>query len=573
MNDADFYVYFRRSYAHYYLGEYKKAMADLEKAFDLEPRDHRYFQMKGQYYDKMKQIGLAEYYLDMAIRFQPERVYYYSCRAAFRLEVGQYREALDDFNVLIGVNPYDYKSYYGRGLAQYNMKMKTEACLDWLYGREHNKNCNQFFFYKCTDLDLRGKNVKPVNYSFTIKPSFEWMKDTSLENYLEQNLQYPLGSFLNNSYGTVLVKFDVTSRKKIENIEIIHSPENGLTRAITRALKESEPYWVAPATQNGVPVDFTWYLPVNFRITYSEKDISDLVDSLNHYLENKDYGKVHKNSELILKINPFMKEVSNVKVLAEKNLGYQSSESYFHWLQSFDGMISEIHDEVWINADYVKIAFNEIWQVTSPERASFIRVSDWNSSFEFSEGSFIDYTTDGKIYATGAYDYKNRYGDFRFYYPNGNLSCEFTFYRNHVRDTSNFYYEDGSLHQMILFEDYNFRILAYHDSNGRNLIPAGTGKWEFSKPDYKNEKILKVSGDLRNYEREGTWQFSIDDEVILEENYVHGILTSGYYYEEGKKVKIQSTMIQSWILIPFSLGRAEQMEKDPDANIKLPFYL
>lgn len=573
INDANFHVYFRRSYANYYLGEYRKALADIEKAFDLEPIDHRYFYLKGQYYDKLKQYDLAEYYLDMAIRFQPERFYYYNDRAAFRLEMGKYREALEDFNVLIGANPYDYNSYYGRGLAKFNLKMKTEACLDWLYARDKNENCNQFFFYKCTDLDLRGKSVKEVDHATTINPKFEWKSDTSLIYYLSRNVKYPLESFRKNKYGMVLIKFVVTTQKKIGEIEILHSPGKDFDHAIITALKESESFWLSTGLRDGKPVDFTWYLPVSFRLSYSEYKISELIDSMNFYLLEKDYSKLYETSKRILLINPLIKEAQDANRLSVRYIDSKAHSCSNNWLHSYNSRQSEIYDEIWITSEYVKIPFNETWQVTSSDKASFIRISEWNSSVKFSQGPFTDYTTEGIVYATGEYDYKYKQGDFLFYYPNGNLRCQLTFDRNQATDTSYFYYTDGTLHHSILLDNNNFKVLAFFDSTGKNLITDGTGQWEFSKPDYKNEKMLKITGGLKNYEREGVWKFFIGDVVFIEENYNEGRLTAGYYYENGKKIKIGSSMIQSWIVIPFSLGRSEQMEKDPDAAIKFSFYL
>ena len=98
---AEHVTYFRRGYCYYYLGEYKKALRDIEQAYNLAPLDHQYFYLKAQSYDKLKNTELAEHYLDLAIKFEPNKLYYYKYRSAFELEKGNYKKAKYDFNILI----------------------------------------------------------------------------------------------------------------------------------------------------------------------------------------------------------------------------------------------------------------------------------------------------------------------------------------------------------------------------------------------------------------------------------------------------------------------------------------
>ncbi|MBN1597018.1 MAG: TonB family protein [Bacteroidales bacterium] len=559
-------AYFQRSYAYYYLGKYKTALVDIEKAFENERKDHRYFYLKGLYYDKQGNYDLAGYYINMALMFQPDKLYYYSYRAALYLELGKYREAIHDFDILIANNPHDYKSYYGRGLAYNNIRMKTEACLDWLYARDYNENCKRYFFYKCTDLDLRGKSVKPVKYFITEKPQFRWQNDTSLSYFFSENLKYPLKAYINHEEGTVLMKFIVTANKQIKEISILQSPSEILSNASIEAIKASEPYWETPAMNNDNSIDFTYYLPITFKLSYEGYHISEMTDSLRYFYDIKRYDEVYELSNRILLVNHFMAEVLVKHEMAASQFNLPVIYSNFDFLKSFDYIKNEIHDELWINTNFIKIYFNEIWQVTTLENASYVRISNWNSFVEFSEGSYTDFTIDGNIYSEGSYNYKYREGKFSFYYPDGKIKSRFSFKNNLLVDTSRFFYPNGQLKYTFLFDEEQFKILNYFDSTGIDLIPDGNGSWEFSARDYQNKNSIKIKGELKEYKREGTWQFMIGDMISVEENYELGKFVKGYYYEDGYKTKIKSSVLTSWFLIPFSLERSEQMEIDPQID-------
>ena len=570
MNPEDNTAYFRRCYSFYYLGNYQNALQDLENTFDLEMIDNRYFFMKGQFYDKLKQSSLAAYYLDLAIASEPERLYYYTYRSAFNMEMGNYGKALRDYDVIIAADPYNYSAYFGRGLAKFNLKMKTDACLDWLYGCDKNESCQRYFFYKYTDLDLRGLNVKPVQKVELIKPEFLFENDTSLSYYLTNNLVYPDKAILSKKQGTVLIKFTITTESNLDDIRILFSPSPDFESEMIQVIRESGSFWITPAMKNGKPVDYTYILPVTFRLKDTLILKSDLLDTLNSMLNKEKYSEASIVAGQALSFNPFMIEVFHSYKLALEKSDRKCEFCSFSWFDDLVLQDGEIMDEVCFMAEKIVLYYNDIWEITDPETSSYIRIGKWEERNNFITGPFTDYRSDGSICTEGGYHEKKKYGSFRFFFPDGNVSCEFNYYNDQLKDTCRFYHPDGTLKHSIRIDGERFHVLEYRDSSGIDLLHDGTGEWKFSVMDYRNTDTLTIQGIMSNHQKDGVWYYLRNNSVLVEEKYTKGTINSSFYFDNNAKSRSYVSLLNSWMLVPFSLVRSEKLMIDPDA--KLEYY-
>ncbi|TLX74985.1 tetratricopeptide repeat protein [Labilibacter sediminis] len=572
-------TYFRRSYCYYYLGQYNKSLTDIERAFELAPKDHRYFYLKAQSYDKLKNTDMANYYLDMAILFEPGKLYYYKYRSAFLLETGDYKKAEYDFNVLIGENPMDYNSYYGRGLARYNQKRKTEACLDWQYAKEKNKSSNRFFFYKCTDLNLNGKTTAPTSKTLPIPPVFKSEYHSNFNEYLTKKIKYSIDAYNQELECYCMAKFIVSANKTIEDIQIISSTNLNFNNSIAEAIKSSQKYWIESATIYNTPVAYTFYVPVRFKLKLKTASIHQLQDSLKLYQKEGNLQNTYSVANKILNQNPFLPKVAAIHTKATKELGKNERSYLINDLKYLKNNKSEILDEIWISPHFHKTYYNALWQISSKNSSEYTRISNWrvfvnnrsndNTSAPFTiidyrKGPFWDYNKSGNLYCSGRYKQDKKYGKFNFYFANGNLQSRMYFKEDQIVDSVLYFHKSGLPNQTITINNGNFNIVKYYDENGNDLLTNGNGFWEFSKPDFSNANNLDIKGYYKDYKRDGEWILYFGGDIFVEEKYKNGKFVNGKYYKDGKSkstaIKADKSYIGSWIFMPVSLTRAEKPE-------------
>ncbi len=84
----------------------------------------------------------------------------------------------------------------------------------------------------------------------------------TFQKWLADNIDYPGKLFKNGVHGTVVVSFVVNVKGKVEQVEALSSPDEGLTRVVVKAVKRS-PRW-EPGRQAGVPVAVRQTVPVRF---------------------------------------------------------------------------------------------------------------------------------------------------------------------------------------------------------------------------------------------------------------------------------------------------------------------
>ena len=158
-------TYFRRGYACYDLGLYDLAIANYDKAIQLEPNDAHAYNNRGlaktylgqhfsviSDYDKAIQLkpndamayynrGLAKYYLgqyfsaisdfDKAIQLKPDLARTYYNRGVAKARLGQHFAAISDYDKVIQLKPDLASAYIGRGLAKAGLGQHFAAISDY----------------------------------------------------------------------------------------------------------------------------------------------------------------------------------------------------------------------------------------------------------------------------------------------------------------------------------------------------------------------------------------------------------------------------------------------------------
>ncbi|MBE8950472.1 MAG: tetratricopeptide repeat protein [Quinella sp. 3Q1] len=134
-NDAMNYAY--RGYAHYTFGKYPQALADYDRALKIDSACLWVYMVRSMYYNHIKKdTKLAMADLNKAIELNPDKAGGYSMRSLLYKNAKQYQLALADINKTIELEPNEGHHYYSRGglyleLGDYNRALEDfNKCLE-----------------------------------------------------------------------------------------------------------------------------------------------------------------------------------------------------------------------------------------------------------------------------------------------------------------------------------------------------------------------------------------------------------------------------------------------------------
>ncbi len=572
INDDPYFfnAYFKKSYSYYHLKDYSTALKEINKAYNISNIDHKYFYMKGQYFDKLKQYEIALYYLDLAINFSDDNLYYYNYRGGLHLELGNYKHAINDYDILLSENPKLYNVYFNRGIAKYNIKMIKEACSDWLTAYNENESCKRYFFYKCTKINLDGFNQESKSGLKTQRPIFNLISDQNFSSFIANKLNYPQVSLLNEEQGMVLVKFTLTKQLKIENLEILHSISDSIDIEVMNVIKSSQGYWVQPAKRKNIPIDIDIIVPVSFKIEEGEINNDYLMDTLQQYFKSGNYEEIIHLTTKMLRSNPFLFEVHNIRKTAFEKLNLddvQYNSNWFEYLKSFNGIYLK---EVQSYNKAVKLYFNDKWELTDKKNAKYYRLTQWDNNNNFYDGRFCDYKMDGLKYEEGTYYSRNRSGKFISYYSNGNIKQEINFFSDYRNPKWKSFFENGTIKNIVEVNGFDFKLLEQYDLLGRSLYINGDGEFVFSFLNYLATDTILVTGNYKKYKKEDFWKLYINGELVAFDEYRKDVFKQGLYIEGNNKTNVFKPSIGSWIFVPTNIVRTEEIIED--SMIDLSYY-
>lgn len=87
----------------------------------------------------------------------------------------------------------------------------------------------------------------------------------AMSTFLGQNLVYPEVARQAGITGKVYVQFVINKKGKMENIKVIRSPHESLSKESVRVIKKM-PRW-KPGVQDGKKVKVRYTLPINFTLS------------------------------------------------------------------------------------------------------------------------------------------------------------------------------------------------------------------------------------------------------------------------------------------------------------------
>lgn len=144
---------YNRAVTLFNLKKYNKALADYRILSAAVPEESEYVFQIGNAYEQLDSSQLAIDFYTKAIQLENDKFLYFFKRGTVLLHKGRFKEAENDFNESLLLNPRHDNSLHNRGIARYKTGQSRKACEDWClanelgnpYSASHIKaNCSMF---------------------------------------------------------------------------------------------------------------------------------------------------------------------------------------------------------------------------------------------------------------------------------------------------------------------------------------------------------------------------------------------------------------------------------------------
>lgn len=221
------------------------------------------------------------------------------------------------------------------------------------------------------------------------------------------------------------------------------------------------------------------------------------------------------------------------------------------------------------------INYNAAWQVTKPEGAVVRRLaylpSTLNKITDLRAPKFryavTDYYADNAVLARGHYDEQGKkWGQWIFYYPNGQVDCQGSFTANKPSGNWKFWTLEGKPLMEAHFGEDNMRLISRWNEAGDQTVKNGNGIYTSTFPVEGKDGLSKLEGALVDGYQVGKWQIiNPQGQVEMEQTYdSKGEFLAGAIYKNGK-LKSKYTSGNKIIIttVPDYMKMMEQLNPDP----------
>ena len=124
-------AYNQRGNAKHEMGDDAAAIADYDKALEIDPQSAEVYSNRGGVKDSMGDHAAALADFDRALEIDPQLAGAYSNRGIAKNHMGSYAAALADFDRALEIDPQDMKAYYNRGVAKDKISDYAAAIADF----------------------------------------------------------------------------------------------------------------------------------------------------------------------------------------------------------------------------------------------------------------------------------------------------------------------------------------------------------------------------------------------------------------------------------------------------------
>ena len=121
-------------------GQYQAAIADCDRALQLDPDSADAYHNRGYAKASLDQHAAAIADYDQALRLNPDDAMAYNNRGVAKANLEQYAAAIVDYDQALQRNPNDASAYHNRGVAKANLKQYAAAIADYDQALQRNPN-------------------------------------------------------------------------------------------------------------------------------------------------------------------------------------------------------------------------------------------------------------------------------------------------------------------------------------------------------------------------------------------------------------------------------------------------
>lgn len=158
--------------------------------------------------------------------------------------------------------------YYKTGKLKYDIDFSDNKLNGVLRGYFENGNIRRIDYYKNDSLikgncySLNGSDT--TYYIYMKNANYKGQDLEGFRRFILTKLKYPPLAIENNIQGKVIVEFDVNSRGEVENIYVVESPDDLLSKEAIRAVNKSD-IW-EPCIFEGKKARQRFAIPIYFNL-------------------------------------------------------------------------------------------------------------------------------------------------------------------------------------------------------------------------------------------------------------------------------------------------------------------
>lgn len=158
--------------------------------------------------------------------------------------------------------------YYNSGRLNYSREFKADLQHGEVRGFFENGRTRRLEHYRdgrMTDGKCYGMDGKDTTYyEYETQATFRGKDIAGFREYVQKKVIVPVESIEARNSGRVIVRFSVSAEGKIENVEILSSPDKYLSRTVLKTVTNAGQW--KPATLEGKKIRQDFVIPVIFML-------------------------------------------------------------------------------------------------------------------------------------------------------------------------------------------------------------------------------------------------------------------------------------------------------------------
>jgi len=195
-----------------------------------------------------------------------------------------------------------------RGQAYYNLNDSINACNDWMSALHCGYEEIYWSLIQHCNIDVEDIKLYD-NQIFTVPdemPQFPDGKEV-LQNYLIENIDYPVNAYLIQKEGRIFLTFIVEKTGEITDVRVLRGIGHGCDEEAIRVI-QNMPKW-NPGKLRGIPVRVQYNLPILFVIGEEAKqqmnEAKDIYSEALSHFESANYSEAISLLNKAIELNPW----------------------------------------------------------------------------------------------------------------------------------------------------------------------------------------------------------------------------------------------------------------------------